>query len=111
MADFTIKRNDLLPELVLTITADGVAVNLTGFTPVFNMVLVKNGKRVAPAKVARGAMTILDAPAGKVKYSWVSGNTNTAGDYLAEVEIGTPGGPFTSPNTSYISISIVEDLG
>lgn len=106
MADFTIKRGDLLPAIEATITySDGTAVNLAGATVKFLM-----ADAASTLKVDAGA-TIVDAAAGEVKYSWSGTDTDTIGTYRAEFEATFSGSPMTAPNTTYLEVRIIADLG
>ena len=54
-----------------------VALNLTGFTVEFTMVLASDGT----IKVARTAATVDDATTGKVSYTFLDADVDTAGTY------------------------------
>jgi hypothetical protein len=55
---------------------------------------------------------VVDALTGKVRYDWQGTETDTPGEYIAEWEIGLPGGiKMTVPNDGYITVSILGDLG
>ena len=57
------------------------------------------------------AATIVTAAAGLVRYSWNSGDTDTAGSYQAEFEMTYGDGSIeTFPNSSNIQIDIMADL-
>lgn len=108
MADFTIKQNDLLPEISgICQDAAGVAVNLTTATGVaFHMVASVGG-----ATKVNAAAVVVDATNGIVKYSWAGTDTNLVGDFLAEFEVTFPGPKqLTFPNDSNLTVSIVDDL-
>ena len=52
-------------------------------------------------------LTITDAATGVVTYNWGTADTNTAGDYEAEVEVmWNDGKPETFPNDSYWEVTI-----
>lgn len=112
MADFTIKRNDTLPKLEVTLQQNNAVYNLTGATVKF--IMKKAG--AASAKVDATA-TVVDAASGEVEYAWDDGvgDTDTEGEYNGEFEVTTSGGDIlTFPNgaddTDYFTIEIVEDL-
>lgn len=106
--DFTIKRRDQLPEIQATLTdAVGAIVNLTGATVRFIMV----NKADSTVAVDQPA-TIVNATAGTVKYTWVSGDTDTEGNFNGEFEvIFLDGRSETFPNSKNIAIKIFADLG
>lgn len=105
--DRYIKRNDTTNALQATLQdADGVAVNLTGATVKFKM-------RLASSRVTKvdASATIVTAASGIVKYTWQTGDTDTAGNYEGEFEVTyTDNTIQTFPNDSYIKIQIKEDV-
>lgn len=106
MADFEMKANDLLPviEAILTLE-DGSIPALSGTTVSF--IMAKEGEL---AKV-NAAASIVDAATGKVRYTWLLGDTNVPGTYRAEWEVIFPGPkPRTFPTTTYHTIAIYADL-
>lgn len=111
---FTIKQGDRRPYFVVALKDDfgeatQAAVNLTTATSaVFNMRL-----RAAPQTVvvSRGSASITNAALGEVTYAWGTLDTNTVGNYDAEVEIvWSDGKAETFPSDSYWAITIVDDL-
>lgn len=106
MADFTIKRGDRKSYIRRTLYGDdGVAMNLTGATVKFIMRNVATGM----VTVNAGA-TIINAAGGIVEYQWISGDTNTVGDYEGEFEVTIGGLPQTFPNDRFIAVTIVGDV-
>lgn len=111
MADFYIKQHDLEPSLVLQLLSDAVPVNLTQATgAIFLMSSRKTGLK------ATGTMTIADQTVaddiGVVTYSWQAGDTDTVGEYTAEVQVTWPGNkPQTFPANQYFTVSVQKDLG
>jgi len=113
MADFTIKRNDLLPKLE-AILKDGNndPVDLTAATDiVFHMRFEKE----STLKIQDGEVDIdLDPTTGKVSYEWQGGttsDTDTEGIFLGEFSVTWTGGKEqTFPSAGYINIEIYEDL-
>lgn len=105
--NLTLKRNDLLPTLDVTLEAPaGTPVALTGATVKFIMRL----PGAASAKIDSAA-TVLDADAGTVRYTWTGANTDTAGLYQAEFEVTFAGGAKrTFPENEYLYINILPDL-
>lgn len=106
---FTIKRNDRLPELeVICKDADGNVVDLTAADSAKFLMKATNG---STPKVDAAA-TITSPSAGRIKYSWAASDTDTAGTYNGEFEVSFPGPKLeTFPNSEYIAITIVADLG
>jgi hypothetical protein len=105
--DATIKRTDLLPELTAILKdADGNVVDLTGATSAeFHMTPVGSSTPKVDATA-----TIVDPPAGEVKYTWAGTDTDTAGDFYAEFEITFTGKTETFPNDGHLLLRIVEQL-
>ena len=111
MADFTIKKGDLLPELEATLK-DGsdTAIDLTGrggATVRFHM----RATGTLTTKVDAAA-TIVTAASGEVKYTWVAADTDTAGTYFGEFEITWVTGSKLQrvPNDGHIEILVAENI-
>lgn len=113
MADFTIKRNDLLPTLEAILKdADDNPVDLTDATGVVfhmreedtNLLKIEDG----PTNIDANPQT------GKVIFPWrTNGNkdTDTSGLFLGEFEVTWTGGQIqTFPSKGYISVEIIDDL-
>jgi hypothetical protein len=101
-----VKRNDLAPSVVGTLTnADGTVVNLTGSTVRFKM-------RDNRGQLKVNALATVTSPAaGAVSYDWVLGDTDTAGPFQAELEVTLPSGKVeTFPNRGFIPVLIDEDV-
>ena len=107
MADFTIKENDLLPEIQYQLQDSVGNIDLTTATGVLFIMSIEKG---TPNKVSAAA-TIVTPATGIVKYVWTGTDTDTPGDYQAEWEITFPGTKkLTVPNDGYISIEVMADL-
>ena len=113
MADFSIKRNDLLPALEVVLRdADGDPVDLTSATGcVFHM----RDEADEVLKITGGTCNInADPTTGKVTYVWGTKaltDTDTAGVYYGEFEVTWTGGKLQSfPSIGYVDIEIVQDL-
>lgn len=103
MADIELIRNDVGFDIEFEINdADGVDVNLTDSTIKFKM--WKPG--VATCKI-NGSCTITDASKGECKYTVLTDDLNTAGNYDAELEITYTSGKIIT--ASGISVKIKED--
>lgn len=109
MANLThyMARNDLLPALSITCTyADGTPVDLsTATSPKFYMRDTRDASAVA--KVSATA-TVSDGPNGELTYAWNSGDTDTAGTYVAEFEVQIGGRKLTFPNGPQIMKVVVR---
>lgn len=103
---FNIKRLDLLPVLRMQLVdPSGTAANLTGTSVVFNMSL-----RDGTSKIARGAVTVVDAATGVVEYAWSGADTSAAGVFTAEFEVMYSGKPLTYPNNDFFKVIVLPDL-
>lgn len=114
---FEIKQNDRRPVFVVVLKdnfgeAGEAVVDLTAATAaVFNMRAASGGA----VKISRGACTISNAAGGEVTYAWAATDTDTVGEYEAEVEVTWndgkaetfPGGPTAG---SYFDITITDDI-
>lgn len=78
--------DDLSPSITENITIDGVAFDLSSSTVKFKM----RAAGSSTLKVDANA-TIVTAASGDVRYDWLDGDTDTAGDYLAWWEVTTGG--------------------
>ncbi len=103
-----IKQNDTAPAFSATLLdSAGNAVNLSGATGLF---LLKH-TRTRELKVS-SAIVIVSAVAGTVRYDWVTGDTDTPGDYDAEVQITFSDTTIeTFPNGDYHRLIVLKDLG
>lgn len=107
MATHEIKQDQRGPELFATLTANGVAQNLTGATVKFSM----ESQRTGLIKVNAAAVTIVDAPTGQVKYSWAAGDTDTPGLYRAEFEVtGLAVTPVRFPSDEYLYVHVLPKV-
>lgn len=106
MTTIYIKRDDTQPDIEATLQYDdGSAIDLSGATVKFIM-----ASQSGTVKVNTTA-TVVDAVAGKVKYQWQTGDTDTAGTYYAEFEVTFPGGKkLTVPNQNHLVVVVVDDL-
>jgi hypothetical protein len=107
---FSIKQHDLLPDMVLTLLDNDTAVDLT--EAVSARLMMRN---IVAGLVVDAPVAILDqsveANLGKVRYSWVSGDTDLNGTFNAEVEVmWSANRPQTFPGDSYFQVKVVNDL-
>lgn len=108
-ADFTLKKGDTAPALVGTLK-DGLAavIDLTAADAV--KFIMKD--KASGDKVIDRAAAITSAAAGQVTYQWQTGDTDVVDTYNAEFEVAWSDGTFeTFPNSRYIQIKIIVDLG
>lgn len=106
MANFTIKANDTYPPIELTLTDQAGAIDLTTADVV--RLLLKS----ATLSIVTGPVTIVDAVAGKISYTWEADDLLQVGAYRGEVEITwDPGVIETIPNDGYFTVDVLEDLG
>lgn len=107
----TIKQNDLVPILTATVKDDdGNVVDLTNASSV---VFYMRNQYTGVIKVNGSAATFV-APRtdGQVQYTWISGDTDTIGDYIAEFLIIWTNGSKqqTAPQASNIYVSIMDGV-
>ena len=103
-----IKKGDLLPELEVTFKySDGTAVDLTGATVKFFMKPATGGE----VKINADAV-VVDAAAGRVKYTWAGTDTDTGGKFKAEFQATytSTSKKLTAPNKSILYIVVKEDI-
>lgn len=109
LTDFYIKQNDTREPLqIICEKGDESAEDLTGASVKFIM----SAKPGTSTKVDHAATIVGTASAGVVKYQWITGDTDTAGTYLGEFQVTfSDARILTYPNTTYINIHIVAELG
>lgn len=97
-----IKRGDTLPPLTITLTDDG-AVDLTAAQSI-RVIGTRAGVEVFD-RTATG-----DA-AGVVVMDFQTGDTDTVGRILVEVEVTWDDGVQTFPPDTYLAVDVTPDLG
>jgi len=110
MADFYMKKGDLLPTFDVTLK-DGIEpVDVSsGVDSIKFYMRDKNGS----LKINGGSMTnITDGSDGQVRYSWTGTDTAQVGEFTAEVIVTWTTGtkPQTFPNNRNILIEIIDDV-
>ena len=105
---FYIKQNDTRPELDVFLRDDkDRTINVTGATVKFNM---RNASDNV-VKVDNGSVTTVSSTAGRVKYSFSTSDTDTAGNFDGEFQVTFVGGQVeTFPNDGYIKVIITDDV-
>jgi len=116
-ATATIKKGaTAFPLDVQVFDLDGVAVDLTTYTRIqFIMVTpVEGGTDVGKVDAAG---SFVDKTLGKIRYTWLAADVDTAGDFVAEFRLrpNAVGPPDTSailkiPTDSAILVRIIEDV-
>lgn len=106
--NFNIKQNDTSPTIRATLKgSDGESVNLNNATVTFRMrSLSGSGGTVS------GSANIFDPSEGVVEYIWLPSDTSVADSYQAEFEVVySDNRSETFPNTGYIRVEIISDIG
>ena len=105
---FYIKQNDTRPELDVFLRDDkDRTINVTGATVMFNM---RNASDNI-VKVNAGSVTTVSSTSGRVKYSFSTADTDTAGNFDGEFQVTFVGGQVeTFPNDGYIKVIITDDV-
>ena len=112
--NFTIKRNDTLPILILHIIGRGPLLekepmNLNGVTGVtFSMM----NKDCEYNKISLKEASILCVSGGTVAYNWDPEDTNESGNFIGEFELNYSNGKKLSvPQIGGVEIEILDDIG
>lgn len=96
----TIFKDNLGPSLAYTITSNSIAVDLTGAT--VKLLMRPLGSQ---AHKVDASATVVSAVTGEVQYDWVTGDTDTVGQYIAWFEVTRSG---ISQDTPEFDVTIVE---
>lgn len=100
-----IKRGDLEPDLTITCTSNGSAVDLTAATSIQVVVRAEGASTPLFTRTATGNAS------GVVTMPWTAGDTDTVGRLLVEVLVTWPGSkPQRFPATSYLPVDVVPNL-
>lgn len=112
-ADYTLKTGDLTPSISATlIDAGGDALDIEGVDVTFIMTLIDATEPTVERLATNLQVTDgTDGSKGKVRYDWVSGDTEVEGGYRAEWQADFAEGPGTFPNQDYSMVAIIPDLG
>jgi hypothetical protein len=108
---FYLKQHDLLPELILTLLDGDVPADLVGATSARLML-----RSLVAGLIVDGDMTVIQdqdelaTTKGKVKYTWVDGDTDLIGTFNGEVEVMFGAKPETFPGNGYFHVVIGNDL-
>lgn len=102
---FFMKQNDLKPDILVKLLDGTTAVDLTSAVGVRFLMKGSSGLKISRA------MTVADALTGEVSMAWSLGDTDTVGNYKAEIEVMWPSSkPQTFPSNAYFVIVILDDL-
>jgi len=112
------KVNDTGPAIQSTLRdGNGVVVDVTGSTIQFKMKMREPARgrgdmsRLVGLKVDAAGGIVGAGTDGVVSYTWVAGDTDTPGDYVAEWEVTFGGGVIESfPRPGFIHVTIEGDL-
>lgn len=108
MSFHSIKQNDRRPQAATILKRGTTVVDLTLASSV--TFIMRNPYKTGDPKV-RSSAVILDAEAGSVEYRWLSGDTDTPGEWFAEWEVTWGDGTTeTFPTVGYDFVLIQGDL-
>lgn len=108
----TYKRGDTGPPITITCLDGTVAKDLTGATSAKFIMGTINAAGNSTAKVNAPAAFDADRTTGKVTYTWAAADLDTAGAYVAEVEVTFSNGQKqTYPSNGYLTITVMADVG
>lgn len=110
-ADWTTKKDDLLPILSVVLEDANGPVDLSGANSINFKMILKDVLGQAP-KVDAAAVPDPDQVTnkGKITYTWVDGDTDAPGTYYGEFEALYGTKPLTFPNNTYYIIGIIDDV-
>lgn len=107
---YYVSRGDTAPAVTDTLQDYlGVVVNLTGAAVRFHMV-DRNGVVKVNAAATGPSGGALDTT-GQVQYQWIAGDTDTAGEFLAEWQVTFQNGQVeTWPDNDHATVFVAADL-
>ena len=110
-ADWTTKKDDLLPILSVTLEDINGPVDLSGASSINFKMILKDDLGQTP-KIDAIAIPDPDQVTnkGQITYAWVDGDTDTPGTYYGEFEALYGASPLTFPNDTYYIIGIIDDV-
>lgn len=108
----TYKRNDTGPPITITCLDGSNPKDLTSATSAKFLMGTITANGVSTTKTT-GTMTFdADRTTGKVTYAWLATDLDTPGDYKVEVEVTFANGEKqTYPSDSYLTVSVIADIG
>jgi len=96
-----LKEGDTDPDLTMKLIEDGVAKNLSDYTPTIRIRDTKTGDIIVSSDAS-----IINEQAGTISYSWSADETSSAGIYEGEVTIDDGSSVITFPNYGMFQIII-----
>ncbi len=103
---FSIKQGNTLPSIYIRITDDnGDPIDLSEASAKFVM-----RRAGSSAPTVNSDATITNAQFGELTYAWQLGDTESAGDYLAEFVVTFADGVQTFPAKGTLEVSIIPNL-
>lgn len=98
------KQGDLAPSLTATLYQGSNPIDLTGASVAFKL-------KTPSGTVRSAACAIVSATTGLVRYDWTAGDTDAAGQYLAEFVVTfSTGDEMTLPTVGTLTVSIEPRL-
>jgi hypothetical protein len=108
MSTFYIKQNDTSPDL--QVICKDYSESVVSVSGAFVKFLMRN-KRTGEVQVNASGV-VVDGPNGVIKYSWVTGDTDTVGRYEAEFQVTYADSSIeTFPNNGFITVEVLDDIG
>jgi hypothetical protein len=111
MLTVVVKQGDLFPDVEdIVLDENGAVVDVTGATIKFSM---RPARDPATVSLDEQDGSVVNGPQGKIKYQWLSGQTDiTAGTYEGEFTIDPAvGDTFRHPTEGFITVVIEERIG
>jgi hypothetical protein len=104
----TMKQGDTRPKLVVLLTSNGSAIDLTGATV---RLLMREEGSLSPGVETTGSTDVTSALSGEVTWTPDAADTADAGTYELEFEVThADGGIETFPNDGYGTLVLKDDI-
>lgn len=117
---FLIKQHDTQPSLAATLSDDSGPIVIPGGATVSFVMRraddacgcsCEDGESAPrPAVKVNRAAVVVNGALGQVRYDWAVGDTDAAGDFSGEFKVSVAGAITTYPSSSYIPITVTQDL-
>lgn len=110
MSDVSMRVNDLLPKLDVTLKDANGEYDLTD--DIVRFVMRSSDNDIVVDQTSTGSfVSIVGATSGRVRYSWQSSDVDTPGNFLGEFEVTNPSTErLTFPNNGHLEIVFVPEL-
>jgi hypothetical protein len=106
---FSIQRGDLLPVLEVVLrNPDGTPFDLTNTSAVRFRMWNSNGNVSVTSYQVDAAAAIVDAAAGRVRYTWAGSDTAIAGTFYGEFALTVGGKPQRAPTVGVVVVKVLE---